>query len=328
MKISTGDLTLNQIPGSLGAEPMKDSSRSNHTAGKSKGQARSEFDWPTLREAIAFYESQRLCYLPAGWGRKNPSVKWEEYETRLPTMEEKANWFHEGNPTNIGILCGGISGGLVILAFNTQDGASEFFGDELWHRLLASTFVTKSVRGHHVWLRSDSPIKSGFVKKDKEESWLEIRSDGNFTVAPPSLHPSGVLYQAVGVNSIVKPKNLAAFIDERLVQLGLKVRGEEVSSNELGWVPKVLQGVPEGDRDVTCTKLAGYFRNKTPQAVCLAILLPWGDRCIPPFPPGDVRKVVASVYRYKPIPPKSDRRRKPPRPNVFGDKKEVNHAGD
>lgn len=198
---------------------------SNYNDKQDRSQARPRFDWPKLRQAIEFYESERLCCLPAAWGHKKPSVSWEEYQTRLPTIAEKAEWFHEGRATNIGVLCGRISGDFIILCFNDPSGATEFFGDELWRRLLTSTFVTKSVRGYHIWVRSDTPIKSGIVRKDKNASWLEIRSDGLFTVAPPSLHPAGALYEAMGVNAIVKPKNLAGYIDERLTQLGLKVQG-------------------------------------------------------------------------------------------------------
>jgi len=186
-----------------------------------------KFDWLKLRKAIEFYESEHLCYLPAGWGRKKPSVNWEEYQTRLPTMAEKAGWFHQGKPSNIGVLCGGVSGGLVILCFNDPDGAREFFGEEQWPKLPQATFITKSVRGHHVWLQSATPIKSGFAKRGKNESWLEIRSDGNFTVAPPSLHPDGVLYQAIGVDCIYKSKDLAGFINKRLAELGLERRHTE-----------------------------------------------------------------------------------------------------
>ena len=96
----------------------------NPHSGNSQG--RPKFDWPALRKTITFYETEHLCYLPAGWGRKNPSVKWEPYQTRAPTREEKAEWFHEGKPTNIGMLCGAPSGGLTILAFNAADGPAEF----------------------------------------------------------------------------------------------------------------------------------------------------------------------------------------------------------
>ncbi|GAI49268.1 unnamed protein product, partial [marine sediment metagenome] len=153
-----------------------------------------------------------MCYLPASWGRKNPSLnEWEEFETRLPTMAEKADWFHEGKPTGIGVVCGGVSRGLVILAFNDPNGAREFFGEERWQKLPQGTFITKTDRGHHIWLRSDTPILSQTIPKGDNKSWLEIRSDGNFAIAPPSLHPKGILYQAIGVDSIYKPEDLAGF---------------------------------------------------------------------------------------------------------------------
>ncbi|MCK4417762.1 MAG: bifunctional DNA primase/polymerase, partial [Candidatus Latescibacteria bacterium] len=267
-----------------------------------KSQPRPQFDWTALKKALAFYESEGLCCLPAYWGHKDPYVKWEEFQNRLPTRAEKADWFREGKPTNIGILCGGISGGLVMLCFNDTAGAAEFFGEERWQKLLKSTFITQSVRGCHVCLRSENPIKSQQVGKGKNKSWLEIRSDGNFTVAPPSLHPDGVLYEAIGVDRIHKPDDLASFIDKRLSELGLKAREAEtpkgISGNEPGWVQQALQGVPEGERDHTCTKLAGYFKNHLPQDVTLSVLITWGERCEPPFPPQEVRKVVTSVYRY------------------------------
>ena len=229
-----------------------------------------KFDWPALRKAIAFYESEHLCYLPADWGHKNPSVdgrdlKWEPYQTRLPTRAEKAAWFHAGRPTNIGILCGGVSGGLVMLCFNDQDGVREFFSEERWQKLPQATFITKSVRGYHVWLRSDTPIKSQKVGKDKNESWLEIRSDGNFTVAPPSMHPDGVLYQAIGVDRIHKPNDLAGFITRRLVELELRepLRPKKVERKRRLIYPPclevMLQGVSGAQENEAALALARYW---------------------------------------------------------------------
>ena len=52
-------------------------------------QTRAKFDWPALRKRIEFYERERLCYLRTGWGRKEPTEKWKEFQTRLPTIAEK-----------------------------------------------------------------------------------------------------------------------------------------------------------------------------------------------------------------------------------------------
>lgn len=164
------------------------------------------------------------------WGAKNPAINaWKLYQTSAPAFEELVAWFHEGKPTNIAIICGRASGNLVALCFNDSGGAEEFFGPQFWRELLSSTFVSKTPRGHHVFLRSETPIKNQFVRKRDNHSWLEIRSDGNYIVAPPSLHPRGVLYQAIGIESIAKPKNLAGFIDQRLAQLGLKARGKGIA---------------------------------------------------------------------------------------------------
>jgi P4 family phage/plasmid primase-like protien len=183
-----------------------------------------EFNWEALHKALQFYEKERLRYFPLVWGEKKPpkGLKWEPLQNRPPTFRELTEWFQEGRPTNIAIICGGASNGLVAICFNAESGAIDFLGQELWDKLLASTFVVKTSRGVHVYLRSSTPIPSQIVTRGDNRSWLEIRADGNYVAAPPSLHPSGVLYEAIGVENIVKPKNLPDFIKQRLTALGLK----------------------------------------------------------------------------------------------------------
>ncbi|MDO9579083.1 MAG: bifunctional DNA primase/polymerase, partial [Bacteroidales bacterium] len=175
-----------------------------------------KFNWEALQKALQFYEKERLRYFPLLWGQKKGTVKWEPLQSRAPTFAELAEWFQDGKPTNVAIICGGVSNGLVALCFNASDGASEFFGQKLWDKLLASTFVVKTPRGVHVYLRSSTLIPSQIIARGDNKSWLEIRADGNYIAVPPSLHPSGVLYEAIGVESIARPKNLTAFIEQRV----------------------------------------------------------------------------------------------------------------
>ncbi len=183
-----------------------------------------KFDWQAQQRSLQFYEKEHLRYFPLIWGQKKPVVEWKPLQNRAPTFAELAEWFQEGKPTNVAIICGAASNGLVALCFNALDGAIEFFGQKLRDKLLTSTFVVKTPRGEHVYLRSGTPIPTQFVAKGDNRSWLEIRADGNYIAAPPSLHPEGALYEAIGVEKIANPKNLPDFIEQQLAQLGLKAR--------------------------------------------------------------------------------------------------------
>jgi len=201
-----------------------------------------KFDWEALQRFLQFYEKERLRYFPLIWGQKKGTVEWEPLQSRAPTFAELTDWFHEGKPTNVAIICGGASNGLVALCFNASDGASEFFGQKLWDRLLASTFVVRTPRGVHVYLRSGTLIPSQIIARGDNKSWLEIRADGNYIAAPPSLHPSGVLYEAIGVESIAMPKNLPAFIEQRAAELGLKARLAQEAPKKTTPVEEYLEG--------------------------------------------------------------------------------------
>ena len=183
-----------------------------------------DFNWEKLQSALQFYQREKLRYFPLIWGAKKPGIAWKPLQDRPPTFAEMAEWFQEGKPVNVAIICGGASNGLVALCFNDSEGAIEFFGKELWGKLLTSTFIVKTPRGVHVYLRSETPIPSQFVAKGTNLSWLEIRADGNYIAAPPSLHPSGSLYEAIGIESIVMPSNLADYIEQKISRLGLHSR--------------------------------------------------------------------------------------------------------
>lgn len=202
-----------------------------------------KFNWEALHKALQFYGKEHLRYFPLIWGQKKPVVKWEPLQNRAPTFEELAEWFQESKPTNVAIFCGAASNGLVAFCFNALDGAIQFFGQKLWDRLLSSTFVVKTPRGAHVYLRSGTPIPGQIVARGDNRSWLEIRTDGMYIAAPPSLHPSGVLYEAIGVEHIVGPKNLTAYIEQRLAELGLKARlTQEVPKKKTTLAEEYLEG--------------------------------------------------------------------------------------
>jgi hypothetical protein len=67
-----------------------------------------------------------------------------------------------------------------------------------------------------------------------------------------------------------------------------------------GWVAEaLLKGVPEGSRDSTCTRLAGFSLGLGLNAGTTTVILhdTFAKRCRPPFHLADVEKCVESIAR-------------------------------
>lgn len=99
-----------------------------------------------------------------------------------------AQWKAAGLLAGVGIVCGAVSGNLVVLDFDSHDAVAEF-RDEF--PLLQDTLIVSSGsrRGAHYYYVSVHNHPTLLVKN------YELRSNGAYVVAPPSPHPSGNLYE-------------------------------------------------------------------------------------------------------------------------------------
>jgi len=159
---------------------------SNHLSNTKReakqSQARPRFSWLALQQALQFYQANHLCCIPVPFGEKNYNFYhagkqgWERFQKERSSQRQIDQWFTEDIPTNIAIVCGGVSNGLVALCFNDPNGAELFFGKERWEKLLLATFVVQTSRGHHVYLRSSTEITSQDLTKDGMECWLKIKA--------------------------------------------------------------------------------------------------------------------------------------------------------
>lgn len=217
-----------------------------------------QFDWLALQDALKFYQKERLCYIPIPWGKKEAVIKWKDFQYVPPPQYELDKWFHKDNPpTNIAIICGGVSNSLVALCFNDPNGAELFFGKERWGKLLQGSFIVQTSRGHHIYLKSPVKIINQDIPKDGDPCWLEIRSDGRYILAPPSKHPLGILYTNIGTEAIYKPKDLPGFITKRLSELGLKAfkTEEDTTTKEKPPEEEVQEEYTEEDNELAVEKL-------------------------------------------------------------------------
>jgi putative DNA primase/helicase len=121
---------------------------------------------------------------------------------------------------------------------------------------------------------------------------LDIRANGGYVVAPPSLHPSGLLYEWLAPEqplADVPPWMLAKLAEAKPAPAAqtLPAQGEVIAT---------------GGRNAALTSLAGTMRRRgmTPEAIEAALMKENGARCKPPLPTNEVREIARSVARYPP----------------------------
>lgn len=143
------------------------------------------------------YARYGLSVIPVFYGEKKPLVSWQAYQRRKATESELHEWFGNSLPRNIGIVCGHVSGNIVVLDFDKPEAYQRFFG--VTAKLESETPVVRTCRGLHVWLRTTNTVRS-YVLSDLS---LDVIGESKFVLAPPSRHPSGITYEFV--NDIREP---------------------------------------------------------------------------------------------------------------------------
>jgi hypothetical protein len=240
---------------------------------------KSILDW-----ALEYYDAG-LCVIPLKPDKRPTLKSWRDYQKTRPTREEVKEWFSSGSP-NIGIICGAVSGNLAVVDF---DDPAKY---EALKNSLPETWITQTGRGYHAYFQSDEPIKSYKLEQDH----IDVRAEGTYVVAPPSVHESGKRYKF-----IARPVRMASAA--MLRSLGLSpVESPSISQErEPSWVAKAMSGpVLEGTRDDTCTKLAGHFLRILPRDEVEIILTTWGrTQCDPPFERRMVMKCIESISRKR-----------------------------
>jgi len=203
--------------------------------------------------------------------------------------ETVARWWRMWPMANIGLATGARSG-LVVLDVDPKAGGDRSLADLIArHGPLPSTPTVWTGGGglHYYFAMPASSVRNSASTLG---AGLDMRGDGGYVVAPPSVHSSRQPYVwAVACD----PVPLPAWIESRLT------RTPAIPSIA---VHEVLAGVPKGERDETLFRLACKLRRvDVPPDVAEDIVLRAAAACIPPFPEREARRKVASAYdRYRP----------------------------
>jgi len=133
------------------------------------------------------YMAHGLSVIPIRAKDKRAAKGWGEYQTRPPTEEELETWFANGE-ANIAIVTGDVSG-VVVLDVDGPEGEESLVGREL-----PRTVTTITGRGRHLWFAHPGGVVGN---KTRFLPGLDLKADGGYVLAPPSVHPDGRRYAFV-----------------------------------------------------------------------------------------------------------------------------------
>lgn len=230
-----------------------------------------------------FYLDHGFSVIPLRPKKKNPSIDWTEYQKRRPTIEEIEEWFSEGD-YNIGVITGEISG-IVVVDLDSEE-AIKFAEDNKF----PNSPKVKTGKGYHLYFKHpmDKEVRN-FQKRD-DLPGIDVRGDGGYVVAPPSIHENGKVYEWVDgmdLEDIPLPEFPEIFL--------VKKQSEKTPLQEL------YSGVSEGKRNDSLFRIAcNHQKDGLSLEECLSYLLSWNERNRPPLPSDEVERTVRGVYERYP----------------------------
>lgn len=232
-----------------------------------------------------------LEYLQHGWSviplqdqGKRPLLAWQVYQKVRVSQDAARRWWDHG-PANLGIVTGKISG-LVVLDIDGERGRHSLQGRELPVTPVARTGAGWHYYFTHPGRRVENAV--GILPG------VDLRGDGGYVVAPPSVHQSGQRYEWMldpwGTPLAPLPDWLCK---------GGDAKAQTAQRNGPGNWPLLLRTpVPEGRRNQTLTRIAGYLlRGHGFSAyAALELVYAWNKvYCTPPLGRDEVTGIFNSI---------------------------------
>jgi Bifunctional DNA primase/polymerase, N-terminal/Primase C terminal 1 (PriCT-1) len=245
----------------------------------------------SLKAALDYY---RLGWsvIPVEPRGKHPLIAWKVFQYRRAEVPEIAEWLRHWPDANIAVVTGVISG-LVVLDLDPRHGAEASL-ERLRHEhgaLPDTVEATTGGGGRHLYFAHPGEITSNRVGL---APGIDLRGDGGYVVAPPSVHPNGEPYRWLRAPEVLQPAALPPWLLRLPLGTG-PTRGHPPSH----WRDLIRDGVGEGRRNISVASLAGYLLHHgiDPEVVA-ELLLGWNQaRCRPPLDDAEVLRTVDSIER-------------------------------
>lgn len=243
----------------------------------------------TFLSAALEYAKRGFHVFPLKPASKVPLTKngFKDATTDAAKIRE---WWTQNPNANIGITAGAMSG-FWVLDIDGDEGESSLSKLEAQNsNLRHSLEVITGGGGRHIYFKwpQEHEIR---CSAGKIGAGLDIRANGGYVVAPPSLHSSGRNYEW----SVDSADIIAEAPSWLLSLVKVSPQGQK-NPSEVDWA-SLLQGVSEGSRNDSLARLAGkLLGHRLDPYFALYLCAAWNDaRCNPPLHQDELFKTFCSI---------------------------------
>ncbi len=247
-------------------------------------------------------EISALDYCHRGWSvvpvrprGKRPLLRWLAFQHRLPGVDEIREWFARWPDANVAIVTGRVSGLIVLDVDPQHHGNASVAALEGEHGALPVTVeAVTGGGGRHVYFAHPG---GALGNRAGIAAGVDVRGDGGYVVAPPSVHPSGEPYRwhEQRAPGEVPLAPLPGWLQSMLGGDASGRRGRSIAA----WRALIHAGVPAGARNATVASLTGHLLwHGVDAEIAMELLLCWNRvRCRPPLSDDEIIRTVDSITR-------------------------------
>lgn len=248
-------------------------------------------EYPSMYHAAVEYIKMGLAVFPLERHGKKPITKNGCKDATLDAAQVKA-WWQDNPEANIGIATGHRSGGIFVIDLDVDEdkGIDGYHTLEDWQREHGSfpdSWISITGRGgYHIYFKSDREIKNraGII------DGVDIRGEGGYVVAPPSIHSNGNRYEWE-----YAPEDIALAEANDTVNYFIDTGNRQSQHFS---APEIIK---DGTRNQTLFRFACMMQAKgvSDQAVYAATMAENNAKCVPPLSEPELKRIVESALQYE-----------------------------
>ena len=243
-------------------------------------------------DAIKLYLRLGLAVIPVPRGDKRAEIKWGAFAEKRPGQSDWNAWWRATPGCNLAVVYSSSAApeGKQLVCVDTDSPEAEAWVTA--QRPLPPTATATTAKGKHRYYYAPA----GLTHYQGGEGMPEVRAGVHYSILPPSLHPSGMVYEW---DEYLGPAE-AGIAD--LPDWGVALMGEPEPVTDAEAQRVEQDPVPEGRRNDTLFRQCARWRAASvPDEQLRASAHAFNrDHCKPPLDASEVDSVVKSVLRYAP----------------------------